>query len=305
MSAAAKKKTPSGGGNPFSGAADFLGGPGRWLVLPVVALAVTAGLLMLLWRQVRDDVLNEPQYQVTYDKIQLPPTPGWIRRDIKEQALRDASLDQPLSLLDPELSARISHALAMHPWVEKVNRVIPKFPAGVEVDLIYRRPVCMVELPAGYYPLDHAAILLPTADFTSSEPKKYPQLTGINSPPMGPVGSRWDDPRVTGAATIAGTLIDDWERWKLRAIVPSAQPNGGKNHDEYTYQLVTLGGTEINWGHALFREVAPEPKAEQKIARLRQYFAENGSLDPKSSEKPLDLRTNVVPIETPRTAAKP
>jgi hypothetical protein len=275
------------------------------LVLPLVALAVTAGLLMLLWRQVREDVLNEPQYQVTYDRIQLPPTPAWIRRDIKEQALRDASLDQPLSLLDPELSSRIAHALAMHPWVAKVDRVVPTFPAHVEVDLTYRRPVCMVELPAGYYPLDHAATLLPTADFTSSEPKKYPQLTGIASPPLGPVGSRWDDPRVTGAASIAGTLIDDWERWKLKAIVPSSQADGGKNHDEYTYHLLTEAGTKINWGNTLFREVSPEPTAEQKIARLRQYFTEHGSLDPQSSEKALDLRTNVVPIATPRTAAKP
>lgn len=302
---AAKKKPTADSSFSLGPTLQFLSGPGRWFVLPLVALAITAGALALLWRQVRDDVLQQPQYQITYDQIHLPETPPWIRRDIKTQALRDASLDEPLSLLDPELSARIARALGLHPWVERVNRVEPRFPAEIVIDLSYRRPVCMVELPAGYYPLDHAAILLPTTDFTSAEPRKYPLLVGITSPPLGPVGSRWDDPRVVGAASIAGTLADNWEKWKLKAIVPSAQANGGQQQDEFTYHLVTQAGTEIPWGHALGREVAPEPDAGKKIGRLLQHFAEHGSLDPASSEDALDLRTNVVPIATPRTAAKP
>lgn len=279
-------------------------GPGRWLVLPAVALLLTAALLWFAWRQVRDDVLGGPQYQVTYDNIHLSPPPAWVRSDIKEQALRDASLDEPLSLLDPELPGRVARALELHPWVAKVDRVLPQYPAEIQVVLTYRKPVCMVELPAGYYPLDGNAILLPTGDFTVSEPKRFPQLKGITSPPLGPVGSRWDDPRVVGGAAVAATLVENWEPWKLSAIVPSDEADGGHNRDEHTYRLVTRAGTEIIWGHAPGREISPEPDAAGKIGQLARRFSESGSIDASPGEKPLDLRSIVVPI-SPRTAARP
>jgi hypothetical protein len=191
----------------------------------------------------------------------------------------------------------------MHPWVAKVDRVTPRYPSKIVVDVTYRRPVCMVELPAGYYPLDAEAILLPTDDFTAADPKRYPQLLGIESPPLGTVGSRWDEPRAIGGAAVSATLVENWEPWKLAAIVPSEIADGGRNRDEFTYRLVTIEGTEIIWGHAPGREISPEPDAAKKIARLAARFAERGSLENDANEAALDLRSHVVPL-APRTAAK-
>lgn len=299
-----KKASQKGTLAPVGSAVRFSLGRGRWVMLPLIAAGIAAAGSWMLWQHVREDVLAEPEYKVTYDRIELTPPPPWIHSPIKEPALRDASLDEPLSLMDPELPARIARALELHPWVAKVERVTPQYPARIIVELSYRQPVCMVELPAGYYPVDAEATLLPTDDFTSADPQHYPQLRGIESPPLGMVGSRWDEPRVVGGAAVAATLVENWEPWNLAAILPSGAADGGHNGDEYTYRLVTDGGTEIIWGNAPGREVSPEPDAARKISRLAARYAERGSLDDKPDEEPLDLRSNVVAVP-PRTAAKP
>lgn len=299
-----KKKGPGQAGSlPAKILASAIRGAGRRLLIPLAVLGIGALAMWSLWRHVRDDVLAEPRYQVTYQQIRLPPPPPWIRTDVKQQALRDASLDEPFSLLDAELPGRIARALELHPWVAKVHRVLPRYPASVEVDLAYRKPVCMVELPDGYYPLDGEGTLLPTSDFTTADPKRYPKLRGIGSPPLGPAGSRWDDARVLGGAAVAATLVENWELWKLAAIQPSYEADGGSDRDEHTFRLLTLAGGEILWGHAPGREISPEPDAAGKIAQLAARFAARGSLEAMPGEPPLDLRVPAA-ATTARTAKR-
>ena len=60
----------------------------------------------------------------------------------------------------------------------------------VKVELVYRKPVCMVMLPGGgLLPVDVEAVLLPaTGDITPTEAAHYPQLSGMDREPTGTGG---------------------------------------------------------------------------------------------------------------------
>src|SRR4029079_16323895 len=104
--------------------------------------------------------------------------PAWIRTDIKNEVLREASFTGPLSLLDGELTIRVASAFATHPWIASVQRVSKHFPSGLDVEVAYRRPVAMVEVTDGALPVDAEGVVLPTTDFKPGEADRYPRIGG-------------------------------------------------------------------------------------------------------------------------------
>ena len=226
-------------------AGNMLAGRGRWLAIGLAVAVAFAGLWYAAWQRVRGHVLSGNEYVVNPRDIEISPPPAWIHADIKAEVIRDASLGAALSVLDPDLTLRVKQAFQLHPWVAEVQRVSKRHPAAVQVELTYRKPLAMVEVPRGLLPVDAAGILLPSDDFSPSEAKNYPRVAGIQTVPAGPVGSRWHDPRVSGALQIISVLETRWQDLKLYRVVPSPQPAGGRYSDDYTYDLVTQGGTRF------------------------------------------------------------
>ena len=79
----------------------------------------------------------------------------------------------------------------------------------------YRRPVAMVEVPAGMFPgydyegllpVDDEGHLLPV-EMDEQEATGFPKIAGVDTSPAGPPGSPWGDPRVAQAAQIV-TLLE-------------------------------------------------------------------------------------------------
>ncbi|HEX2476191.1 MAG TPA: hypothetical protein VHK01_15680, partial [Lacipirellulaceae bacterium] len=113
--------------------------PGRRF-LPVrprtlVGLVFIVGLGIgahLLWQHSKPIVAGSAQYLITADSIHITPPPPWIRSDVKAEALRDAGLSQPLSVLDdwPALAQRIENAFEFHPWVASVDRISKSLPSA-------------------------------------------------------------------------------------------------------------------------------------------------------------------------------
>lgn len=260
------------------------------IALGVLIAAVFGALWYVGWRQVRNEVLTSPDYWLTLENVDTTPLPPWIHSDIRAEVFRDASLDGPLSIMDPKLSERIAKAFALHPWVAEVGRVRKFHPARVQVDLAYRRPVCMVIALGGPHPVDAEGTLLPRDDFSPVEISRYPHLVEIGSVPVGPVGTRWGDPRVVGGAEIAAALGDAWEELSLDRIVPSVAPENGSGN-EYLYELYTRGGTRILWGRAPGTDMPGEVPAADKVARLRKYRTEHGTLEGPSGPQELDVRS--------------
>ncbi|MGD9722603.1 MAG: cell division protein FtsQ/DivIB [Pirellulales bacterium] len=282
----------------------FFGHTGRWAAIAAGIVLVTAGVSYGVWQQVRTHVLGSNQYQVDPAQIFLTPSPPWIRSNIKEEVLREAGLAEPLSLLDAQLTARVAGAFAAHPWIARVERVSKHFPSGLEVEVVYRRPVAMVEVTDGALPVDVDGVVLPTADFQPGEADIYPRIGGIHTSPAGLVGTPWGDAAVAGAAQIVAAFGDDWKMLDLLRVTPAARRPGGRGGVEYAFALFTRGGTRIDWGLAPGTTVAGEQPAAEKIAQLRQYAAKIGSLDGPAPQQLLFASDGALQA-VPRTPVAP
>jgi len=271
-------------------------GPGRPVLLAAAAVAVLSGAWYVVWRQVRHNVLSSNSYLLTTEDVRITPLPNWIHSDIRREVLNSASLDGPLSIMDDDLAQRVANAFSLHPWIAKVVRVTKAHPARVEVELIYRRPVCMVEVPNGLFPVDEHGVLLPVDDFSPVEASRYPRLVGIDTVPLGTTGESWGDGRVLGAAEIAAALGSAWQELKLRQMV--ASPTGIA--EEHIYTLITRGGTRVRWGLPPGSKAPGKLPAAEKLARLLKYLEKNGTLEGPDGPQQLDVHD----LQTPRVSSR-
>jgi hypothetical protein len=298
----------------------WLLGPGR----PVLVFMVLAGLFgggwLLAWRKLKPRILGGPEYRVGPEQVEITPLPPWIHTDVRAEAFHDPALAGPLSLMDDDLVDRIRKAFSERPWVRTVNRVTKCYPASAEaglvsvkVDLVYRQPVCMVEVPDGVLPVDAYGVLLPsTENFTPLEAKRYPRLVRMDRLPTVPVGGKWSDSRVIGGAEIAAALGAVWDSLGLDRIEPlpddqaagttagATEPVGGDSRRRlmgpvfalFTRSDGTRGGSRIVWGYAPGANVLGEIPADEKVARLVQYHSKYDTLDsPQGKAQQLDVRT--------------
>jgi hypothetical protein len=267
----------------------FLWGPGRMWTLAVLMVVALAGACYGVWRTLGDEILASDQYQVTADRIEITPLPRWIQSDVRGEVFRSINLNGPLSIMNPDATKRVANAFSSHPWVAGVVSVSKYHPARLQVELQYRRPVCMVEVPGGMRPVDVRGVCLPCGDFSSVEASHYPRVVGVDSSPIGPPGNCWGDARVVGAAEVANALGETWGDLKLDRIVATPRPDSG-SRDDCLYELHTRLGTRIFWGRAPGAKLPSEPLAEDKVARLKKYAAQYGSLEGMNGPQDIDLR---------------
>ena len=250
--------------------------PGR-AALVLVAIAFVIIGSRGLWKLVRSHVETRPEYQAAADNIEITPLPSWIHSDVKSEVIRDAGLPVAMSILDERTIDRLKQAFSLHPWVAHVEGIDRSYPAHFKVDLTYRRPVAMVEVRGGLLPVDANAILLPTGDFSSAEAENYLRVSGSTSSPLGPVGTAWGDPTIEAAAKLADLLQPASNDWLLQRIRIQSQIAGQWSpnpRSEIGHSL--RNGTHL--GQRAGTETPPEPKADEKVARLRQ-LSQQGSLD--------------------------
>jgi hypothetical protein len=289
-----------------SSAPAWLQNPFLWrLLILVISVGVFCGGAYLGWLRLKPRILSSPDYRVGPEQVEITPLPDWIHRktgEFQREVFCDPRLAGPLSIMDDDLLERIKQAFAEHPWVAKVTGVAKRHPAAVKVDLVYRRPVCMVELPGKAWAIDVEGVILPSEDFSPVEATRYPHAVGVDREPTVPVGHRWADAKVVGGAEIAAAFGPDWEAMKLERIValdadPAAAANkAGDSRPQYREPFFVLFtrrvGTRVLWGYAPGANVLGEIPAAEKVARLKRYVAQYDSLDGAAGQRQeLDVRT--------------
>lgn len=258
------------------------------LITAAVVIAVAFGWPALRKLLPRLDARREYRLQKT--QIHVTQAPHWVPHNLVEQVVGQADLPEQLSLLDENLARDLAMAFALHPWVEEVVSVKKSFPASVEVKLNYRRPVAMVQVKQGLYPIDVRGILLPPQDFSPSEAKAYPQIASVHSTPQGPAGSVWGDPVVEEAARLADELAPYWKKLQLAQIICPRQSHKNGELDAGVYTLSTVGGSEIVWGLAPGTDHPGELTTRQKIERLESYATKFGGVDQPGQRFQIDIR---------------
>lgn len=269
------------------------------MALGLLGGAIAAGGYAV-WLKVRPRVLESDQYHVRVENVVITPPPDWIRSDVKAEVLRDAEANGELSILDVDLAKRMHQSFAAHPWVAKVVQVAKLPPARLDVELVYRKPVCMVQVAEGLFPIDAGGVLLPTADFSPHEAARYPRYSNAPLTTEPPAGSVWQEQRIFAAAQLAALLSDVWEEFNFEQFEPQTEPSSSA----LDFQILTKKGTRVLWGPAPSADDAGQTLAKAKLAKLKQYFAERGTLEGPHGRQDIDLRHGDLQLLT-RTALKP
>lgn len=313
MNAAKRKREP----HPLAGFVakffPFLQGGWRPAILACVLAGLSVGGVLYAWHQWGGQITASEEYFVLPDQIEVTAAPKWVKTDVKADVVRDGGLTR-LALLDKELTIKVAQAFSGHHWVEKVLRVSKHHPPRLVVELVYRRPVGMVEVvlqsQPGLLPVDASGVLLPPSDFSADQAHEYLRIAVPDTTPAGAVGTAWGDPRVVGAARIASLLQDSWKTLGLHHILanrpdPSVKPP--QPLDVPTYELFTRGGTRILWGPAPAAGNAVETtQALKKVSRLLAHAkTNNGSLDTGRPSAVIDLRPREEELRTAKRPATP
>jgi hypothetical protein len=166
---------------------------------PIVALLAAAAVvlgLVLLGRFARDRLQRRQYYTVKVADLGCVAPPGMDKATFLAQVQYLGDLPDSIDLLEPGLVNRLQAAFALHPWVERVEGISLRGPAGPMVRLVLRTPV----LAVGDRAVDRFGVLLPAATPTTGllvYPDEAPE-------PKGPAGTPWGDEKVEAAARRAG-----------------------------------------------------------------------------------------------------
>ncbi len=251
----------------------------------------------ILWKQYSPEITLDPKFRLGDNTLLVTPQPPWIdaATNVKTDVLRDASLHQ-VTLWDDQAVMKVARAFELHPWVRRVIRVSKHPPGQIHVELEYRRPVALVEVLynelLSYEPVDEEGVILPEELF-HRRPElldQYLRITVDYALPTVPLGSRWNDDRVIGAARLAALLEKHWKAWAIFRIAAVTDAPGNRHPG---YELGTRGPGRVRWGHAPGHELKGEPPATTKVAWISQYVREHGPLD--GADRPpviLDVRSD-------------
>ncbi|QDT76738.1 Cell division protein FtsQ [Gimesia maris] len=258
-------------------------------VLLVLAVAVTGLFFFQKVKQQIPDLSQREEYQIETKELSLQPIPPhYVPIDIVDQVIKRSELPARVSLLDQGLVLKIADAFQKHPWVEKVISV--RKTNTVEVEILFRKPAAMVELKQGLFPVDNAGVLLPPEDFSVSDARRFPIITGVSSIPDGPAGTSWGDLSVTGAAQLAEALGPHWKELDIVSIEAPPRVTADVTLDDLIYRLITAGGSEIVWGRSPKSQRRGELRVDQKIGKLEKYYRDYGGFDRPHGPYEIDIR---------------
>jgi hypothetical protein len=166
------------------------------LTLLLLAVAVFLGGVILLGQRALEQIRHQERYDVAFAEIQCTPPPGMTRAWFLDEVIYLARPVTTLKLLDEDLPKKVTAAFERHPWVEKVDGVDVKPPREIHVRLTLRQPVLLVPTPDGSIAVDRHGVRMPKNAPTAG----LPTFAGESSPPKGPAGTPWGDPKVEEAA---------------------------------------------------------------------------------------------------------
>jgi hypothetical protein len=164
------------------------------------ALALAVGGVIHLGRLALDAMAGQERYRLPLRDVRFPPPPTQAPEALLDEVQYLAGLPDELSLLEAALPSRLAAAFALHPWVEKVERVTVGPGRQVAVLLAYRRPVLAVRHGGALRAVDGHGVLLPP----DADTHGLPEYPGAAPPPRGRAGTPWGDDGVERAARAAG-----------------------------------------------------------------------------------------------------
>ncbi len=261
--------------------------PGGALLFALIPLVV---LGYLGWYHYGSKKLDQALYALRLEQVQLTQQPHWIMTSVLEEVYKASRLDR-INILDPAASSSIASAFETHPWVEKTTRVQKVQGRGVSVDVIYRKPLAMVQVyyyptdesgmrlserKEGYYPVDHKGVVLPVGDFKQTQAMvwDYPiiDIDDLEQAAAQP-GMPFKDVRIQEGLRLIAFLEKQSEIKKLGVQwIRVRRDNNLTSASPWILEIWTTDQRMITWGRSPGEEAAGESTAERKIAVLSAWL---------------------------------
>jgi hypothetical protein len=209
------------------------------------------------------------------------------------------------SLLDTSLVPKTAKVFQEIGFVERV-RSIEKSKAGLDIDLVYRQPVAVVELsqitlrqtwPTNQrdkkvlLPVDRQGVLMPESVGTGRSlpvitipfPKDFSKLTTWGD---------WPDDRIVDAAAIGSVTDQGWASVGISTIYTRRFRETDAARSAIPFELWSGSGTRIVWGNAPGKEVEGEASVAAKLSALNKLVAQHDMLN-KINLGRVDIRTGI------------
>ncbi len=270
--------------------------PGGAVLFAVVALVIFG---YFGWYYYGADHLDHALYSLRLEKLAVTPQPPWIKAKVAEEVYQNGRLDR-ISLLDARANAAIAQAFETHHWVDTTTRVSKAVGGRVTVDLVYRQPIAMVffenrneadpsQATKGFFPIDEAGTVLPTADFSSDDVWDYFMIIADEARPAGDTGMPYGDVRITQALQLCQLLAQHREAHQLQEVWVH-HDNLSAGASPWSLTVVTRDKLRaIVWGHAPEYESRGELPADEKLNRMLSWLKQPLPVTPGEVQR-IDLR---------------
>ena len=228
----------------------------------------------------------------------MTPQPIWAKRDLKQLIVQSSA---PSSLLDTNLVPRTADAFRNVGFVERV-RSIEKSKSGLDIELIYRQPIALVELSKEtlskrwpnrekvLLPVDRQGVLMPES---AGHSRSLPVITipyPCDFSKLKTWGD-WPDERIQDAVAIGSTFEQGLTKIGISIIYTTHFREPEKvARASIPFELWTGTGTKIVWGNAPGKEVEGEASVAAKLSAINSLVAKYDILN-KVNLGRVDVRT--------------
>jgi hypothetical protein len=246
-----------------------------------IALAALVGSWAL--QALADWLHRQPAHQLAFRDIALAePPPDWVkggREGLLDRIRARANQPETVPVLALDL-AEFKKVFALHPLVERVDRLERVAPGGLVVRLRYREPVARVVLPATTLYLDRDGVVLPEEDLDLRDEAPLIRLAGLPEPldalPGLPLkaGTGPDRSASILAATRLAAFIRAQERTAGR---PALHVDLIHLHDGGLWPQLRPS-TRVLWGTASHSDGSQPLSPERKWALLREWAKKRGGV---------------------------
>lgn len=256
-------------------------------VIPLlVFLMVFCGVSLALWYPVRGDALGlsgtkktgpAGRGRLTTREIRRAvlekSSPPWVYRQELERVANLGLFAENRSVFDPNLSHELARAYEASPWVERVQSVRLHFPAHLEVEINWRKP--MASVPQSSMVLDRNGVVL-NLNWNSPEAKDIPRISSVLCGRT-EVGKLVPEKELLDALALLAVVRDAlaFSPGNLKVADIIREPAG-------TWRVLTDRGPLVYWGFFTDDPPMDEPRTREKADLLRRRLCE--SKDPSTLE---------------------
>ena len=255
----------------------------------IFATSILIGSAIFLWERHQETIVNLEEFSLTQEKIALTPQPHWSELDLKEMVL-DQSNGEQASILDTELVPRTAGIMKQVGFVEQINS-IEKSKSGLNIDVIYRQPIALVELSAvtmkNKWPSNQMGktVLLPVDRNGGLMPESIgdnlslPWIAVLFPSQFEATWEQWPDARIHDAAAISSAFKRPLSELGIQRITTNQIESNSSAQNLKPFELYSGSGTRIVWGNAPGKEADSEANAIEKIRAIEAVVAQYGILN--------------------------